>query len=139
MTMTRNIDVVPTSTPPPGVRLYGDSMEPIERRQTTQVERHETLIDGGAPTSDTESLGPGDVVFRGTWLGADASALADRLRAILNDDDSFRVDVQARDQQGNAVSSRYNGTYRLADESIVRQSAAGIDEAWEYRLILIED
>jgi hypothetical protein len=137
--MTRNIDVVPTSTPPPGVRLYGDSMEPIERRQTTQVERHETVVNGGAPTSDTESLGPGDVVFRGTWLGADASTLADRLRTILNDDTVFRVNVQARDQAGNSVGSRYNGTYRLADESVVRQSATGIAEAWEYRIILIED
>lgn len=137
--MSRNIDVVPTSTPPPGVRLYGDSMEPIERRQETSVERHATVVNGGAPTSDTESLAPGDLVLRGTWLGADASALADRLRVILDDEDVTQVTVQVRDQQANAVSSRYNGTYRLADESVVTQSATGIEEAWDYRIILVED
>lgn len=42
-----NFDVVPDSGVNAGVRLYGDSMEPLPRRQTHEGERQAVI--GGAP------------------------------------------------------------------------------------------
>jgi hypothetical protein len=135
-----NFDVVPDSGVNAGVRLYGDSMEPLPRRQTHEGER-QAVIGGGTPTSGSDGLEPGAVTFRGTWLGTDASALAERLRAMADDPGTQTVTVQARDSTGSSVSSSYNGSYRiLGDGAIkVKRTTAGSDLAYEYSIQLTED
>jgi hypothetical protein len=121
------------------IRLYEESLDDIPRQQAHGVERHGTIA-GGAPTSDSTGLEPGEIRFRGHWLGADAAAIADAFQTdILDDSTVERVDVQAVDDSGAAVASRYNGTYRIADETRVDRVVAQSDANWRYSIILIED
>lgn len=137
--MATNYDVTPAGKTSPVVRLYGDSMEPIERAQKHVAERH-AVIAGATPASDSNGLQPGEEGFRGFWFGSDAATLATRLRdKIIDDPDVERVDVQAVDDSGTNVSSPYNGTYRIADAATVGQPAPGTDTLWRYDLRLIED
>jgi len=73
-------DILP-KTALDGVRLYGDSMQPIQRGQTHQAERH-AVISGGSPASNSTGLDPGQIRMAGTWLGSDAKALASELPNI---------------------------------------------------------
>lgn len=130
-------DLTPIDSQLDGVRLYGDSMKPIARGQTHEAERH-AVIEGGAPTSDSDGLEPGQIGLRGTWLGATAGTLADRLRAIINDPDVTTVSIDGVDGSGTSITTPYDGDYRIADSATVEQVIPGRDEAWEYRLTLIE-
>jgi hypothetical protein len=49
-----------------------------------------------------------------------ASTFADRLETLLNDTIADRVDLQAVNDSGDPVASRYSGTCRLSDESRLR-------------------
>jgi len=60
-----------------------------------------------------------------------ASTFADRLETLLNDTIADRVDLQAVNDSGDPVASRYSGTCRLSDESRLRQLALGRD-VWRY-------
>lgn len=127
-----NYDIVPVNSSLSGVRLYGDSMDPIARGQTRVAERH-PVIQGGTPASDSDGLEPGEISLSGTWLGSDATTLADRLRSIFDDPDVDLVDVDAVGE-----TSDIDGRYRLADESLVEQVVPGDDTAYRYQLTLIE-
>jgi hypothetical protein len=121
------------------IRLYEESLDEIPRQQVHGVERHGT-IEGAAPESNSTGREPGEIRLRGHWLGADAAAIADAFRAdILDDSTVERVDVQAVDGSGTAVASRYNGTYRIADDTRVDRVVAQSDANWRYAIILIED
>lgn len=133
-----NYDIHPLDSDLPGVRLYGDSLEPLTRNQTHVAERH-SVIEGATPSSDSDGIQPGDVTFQGTWLGADAAALADRLREILDDPSVTRVQVDGVDESGTSVNTPYDGEYRIADQTAVEQTVPGRDEAWDYGITLIED
>lgn len=115
-----------------GVRFYGDSMAPIQRGQSQQTERHGVLT-GGSPASNSTGLEPGEIRIRGTWLGSDAKALADRLRAIFDDPDTETVTI---DTVG--TTTEFDGDYRLADDETIEQIVAGNDAAYRYQLTLIE-
>lgn len=132
-----NYDLTPVGSDKDGVRLYGDSMEPIVRGQKHAVTRHAPQL-GGTPSSDFEGLEPGEIGIRGTWAGSDASDLADRLRSIVNDESITDVELQAVDDDGTDVDSPHDGTYRIADNAEVTQPVAGRDEVWEYTLTLTE-
>lgn len=127
-----NYDILPVNSALSGVRLYGDSMDPIARGQTRVAERHR-VIQGGTPQSDSDGLGPGEISLAGTWLGADAAALADRLRSIIDNPDIDLVDVDAVGETADI-----DGRYRLADESLVEQVVPGDDTAYRFQLTLIE-
>ncbi|MEF8881980.1 MAG: hypothetical protein V5A34_05585 [Halapricum sp.] len=136
-----NYDLVPNdSSINPGVRSYGDSLEPLPRRQThgTALERGQTFEAGVAPTNQADGLAPGEVRFRGRWLGADAAALADRLREIANDPGTTELSVQAVDESGTSVSDPVNGTYVIAEDIVVEQVVPGSDAAWRYDIRLAE-
>jgi len=132
--MDDDLDITPAGDSTPRIRLYRDSLDATTREQPHQVQRHETQP-GNPKESDTSGIGPADIVFRGDWLGTDASTLADRLESILDDDDVERVDVS-----GANNSTRYDGTYRLADRNVQDvQQAAQTDAVFSYELRLIED
>lgn len=121
------------------IRLYEESLADIPRRQVHGVERHDPIA-GGAPASNSTGLEPGEIRFRGHWLGADAAAIADAFETdILDASTVERVDVQAVDASGSDVASRYNGTYRIADETRVDRVVAQSEANWRYTIILIED
>jgi hypothetical protein len=128
-----NLDITPENASTPVVRLYDDSMDPISRGQTHNVETHATLE--GNPLADPgdEGLAPGEVVFDGRWFGADASTLADRLRTILDD-----VGITTVDVNGVSGTSEYDGSYRIAEESRVDRVVPQSDAAYRYRIKLIE-
>lgn len=132
-----NYDVTPVGSTLSPVRLYGDSMELVPRSQPHNSERHAVIAAGGT-ASDSAGIEPGDVLFRGTWLGSDAGALADRWRAILDDTSIEEVDVQAVDNSGADVTSSYNGRYRLAEEQTLEQIIPGDESAYRYQINLLE-
>jgi len=135
-----NYDLVPAdSSVNPGVRCYGDSLQPITRRQ-----RHGTAPDGDTfepdvtPTTAADGLAPGQIAFTGQWLGSDAAALADRLRTIASDPDTTELSVQAVDDSGTDIDDPVNGTYVIAQEISVEQVVPGSDAAYSYDITLSE-
>jgi len=131
--------LTPAGETSPTVTLYSESMKDIPRRQTHNIERHDT-IKGAAPGSGSAGLNPGEIRFDGLWLGASAASIADTFRNDFVDDPTVtRLDVQAIDDSGTFISSRYNGTYRIAEETRVDKSVAHSDRNWRYRILLIED
>jgi len=131
--MDDNLDVTPANASTPKVRLYRDSMDAVDLAQQHNANPHETLP-GFLPSSTTEGIAPVDVVFRGDWLGSEASILADRLETILNDPDIVKVDVA-----GENSSTRYDGTYRLAERPGDTQPAPQTDAVFNYELRLLKE
>jgi hypothetical protein len=113
---------------PPGARDGA-----VARSQTHNVDRHGTIEGSGIAEPGDQGLQPGELQLRGYWLGSSASDLADRLRAILDDATVRKVDLSTV-----GTTSRYDGTYRIAEKSAVGQVAPGRDGAWEYSIRLIE-
>ena len=139
--MSENYDLSPAGADSPVTRLHGDTLEQRpERRQSRPVTRHG--LRGGDPTtgaaSEQTGVEPGVYRFVGWWVDPDtAETLADRLEMILNDPLVDRVELQAVDVDGNSVSSRYNGTYRLGGESRLTRLAPGKD-VWRFDIRLTE-
>jgi len=131
--MDDNLDVTPANATTPKIRLYRDSLDAVDLAQQHRTNPHETLP-GSSPGSTTEGIGPADVVFRGDWVGSDASILADRLETILGDQDVERVDVA-----GENTTTRYDGTYRLAEQPGDTQPAPQTDAVFSYELRLIKE
>lgn len=127
-----NLDITPANAASPQIRLYRDSLDAIDLRQRHSATRHETLT-GSNPGSDTDGIGPVDVIFRGDWVGSDASTLADRLESILDDQSVEKVDVA-----GQNNSTRYDGTYRLAESPGDTQPVPQTDAIFQYELRLIQ-
>jgi len=120
------------------VKLPGHSLAPIPRRQTHQAERHDNITGGVGATAD--GLQPGDIKFDGYWWGANAEDIAVEFRDKISDDISVdRVDVQAVDDAGNNVSSPYNGTYVIADNTEIGQTDPNSPRGYRYQITLIED
>lgn len=132
-----NYDVHPEGDDTVGVRLYGESLEILDRRQQHDTEAH-SAIAGSQPGVDAAGLEPGQLAFRGFWLGDDAETLATDFRDNISDDAAVTtVEVQAG-ENGSSVSSPYDGTYRIAEQTQVGQPVEGVAELWNYQLILIE-
>jgi len=130
--MNDDLDVTPADTSTPKIRLYRDSLDVIKRDQPHIANRKEVV--SGSPASDTEGIGPADIIFKGDWLGTDASTLADRLETILDDASIERVTVS-----GASNTTRYDGTYRLAERAGDTEEAPQTDTVFSYELRLIED
>jgi len=126
-----NYDLLPINSALPGVRLYGDSMQAIRRGQNQVAERHANVTGSTGSTSD--GLQPGEVRLSGTWLGSDAKALADRLRAIVDDIDVEEVSIDSVN-----TTTELDGDYRLADEQTIERVATETDAAWRYEIRLLE-
>lgn len=139
--MSRNYDLSPAGDIVPVTRLHGETLaQQPERRQSRPVTR--LGLRGGDPTSGAASeqtgVEPGVHRFVGWWIDPDtAETLADRLEAILNDASIDQVELQAVDADGNEVSSRYNGTYRLGGESRLTRLAPDVD-VWRFDIRLTE-
>lgn len=131
--MNDDLDVTPAGASTPKIRLYRDSLDAVDLTQPHDAERHETIA-GADPASDTKGIGPVDLVLRGEWVGTDASTLADRLESILDDQSVERVDVA-----GASKSTRYDGTYRLAEQPGDAQPAPQTDLLFSYELRLIKE
>lgn len=127
-----NLDITPDGDSTPKIRLYRDSLDAVDLTQPHVAQRHETLP-GSDSDSDTTGIGPVDVVFRGDWVGSDASTLADRLESILDDDSVEKVSVS-----GENNTTRYDGTYRIAEQPGNVQPAPQTDNLFTYELFLIE-
>lgn len=137
-----NYDLVPAdSSVNPGVRCYGDSLDPLSRAQGHDAVI-ESMLAGAEPTTASDGLEPADIRFRGRWLGSDAAALAQRLRAIADDPGTTQLSVQAVDETGSDIADPINGTYLIGGPEtgaiVVEQVVAGRDSAWEYDVPLIE-
>jgi len=139
-----NYDLTPEGSSTPKVRLYSDAFRyPIVRKQRNQTSEL-GISNQGTPSTEYESLKPGDILIRGDFLGADAKTLAiARLRDGIFDDESVEtVDLQGVNNSGNNVSAPFNGTYTLLDKSRVEQLTSikatdGIN-AYRYRIMLSE-
>jgi len=134
-----NFDLTPSGGTT--VRLYERGFrDPVPRDQDRNVPQN--AVDGGSPEQGVGPVrvAPGVIQFRGVWIDdTDAETLALRLRdSLLNDPTVEDVDVQAVDSSGAAVSSPYNGAYRIGGETQVRQISPSVDSVWEYRIRLIE-
>lgn len=130
-------DAKPPDSDTPLITFYVSGLDRIERIQQTNVTGHDTI--SGSPGSTTAGLEPGDLLLRGFWRGTKASDMASRLRDDALDATGVeRLELQAGDSNGS-VTSPYDGTYRIADESRVVQPDSKRDQLWQYRLILIED
>lgn len=134
-----NYDITPVGSSTPLVRLYGDSMQPVRRGQVHEAQPY-AVQEGAPPGSVTTGLEPGITVFQGIWLGADASALGDRLRTLLNDPTVETVTVDAVDDAGTSISSPLDGDYRIAERNDATKADPADDAgvAWRYKLTLIE-
>lgn len=128
-----NLDITPDGDSTPKIRLYRDSLDAVDLSQPHATQRHEPLP-GAGPSSNTTGIGPVDVIFRGDWVGSDASTLADRLESILSDNAVEKVSVA-----GQNNTTRYDGTYRLADSLGDTQPAPQTENLFSYELFLIED
>jgi len=128
-----NLDITPDGDSTPKVRLYEDSMDVTTRGQQHQVQKHAVLEGSNLPEPGDEGLQPGEIQFSGRWFGTDASTLADRLETILDDTSVTKVNVAAA-----SGSSRYDGTYRLADRSETTKVLQNDDRVYRYTIILIE-
>ncbi|AFH22020.1 hypothetical protein OSG_eHP14_00200 [environmental Halophage eHP-14] len=131
--MDDDLDVTPAGSSTPKIRLYRDSLDAVDLAQPHTAQRHES-IPGNSPDSTTAGIGPVDVVFRGDWVGTGASTLADRLETILDDQSVEKVDVA-----GATDSTRYDGTYRLAEQPGDTQPAPQTDAVFSYELRLIKE
>lgn len=132
-----NYDITPEGSSTPKIRLYDNALTKVPRSQENAAESP-TMAQSAPPKSEPDGLAAAGVRFRGVWLGTDASALAERLRTMLNDESVGKVDVQAVDGTGNGTQSPYNGTYTLDGESRVEQTTPATDSAWEYDIRLTE-
>ena len=61
----------------------------------------------------------------------------ERLQAIIDDETVDTVSLQTVDDQGNAVTSKYDGDYRLAGEPSIEQPTDS-EALFDYRLALTE-
>lgn len=139
--MTRNYDLTPAGEGSPAVRIFGATLQESPKRAQTRTIARQGLL-GGDPTaqqaSEQTGVEPGVHRFVGWWLDPDtAPELVNRLETILNDPTTERVDLQAVDGNGDPVSSRYNGSYRLGDETRLTQLAPE-EETWRFDIRLTE-
>jgi hypothetical protein len=131
-------DAEPPDSDTPVITFYVSGLDAIERIQQTDVERH-AVLPGGSTAADTSGIQSGDIRLHGYWRGTKASDMASRLRDDAIDDTSVeKLTLQAGDSNGT-VSSPYNGTYRIGDQSRVTQPDSKETTFWEYDLVLIED
>lgn len=128
-----NLDVTPKGESTPKLRLYRDSLDAIDLSQPHQAPSHATIEGGNPSVAGATQIGPVDVVFRGDWVGDDAATLADRLETILDDQSVEKVDVA-----GQNNTTRYDGTYRLAEQPGRAEAAPQTDAVFSYELRLIE-
>lgn len=136
-----HFDLTPAGARSPKVRLYDDSLEIGARTQQHATEAAHVQSGGSDDhkRSTRTGLDPGVLPLHGYFLGSDAETLADRLRTIIDDLDTERVDLQAVDDNGTNQASPHNGTYRLTDNQELTQPDSTTTLVWEYRLRLMED
>lgn len=108
-------ELTPAGANSPAVYLFVNALAPVPRAQP-----HDTANDSTVDSSPyVEVKGPlgGGVTFKGAWLGPEADDIGTEFdEEFLRAPSVDKIDVQAKDSNGNDVQNRYNGRYAFNSE-----------------------
>ena len=134
-------DITPVESSTPHIRLYGNALEAVPRRQRSDVASM-PMAPGVDPAAEGDGVAAATIEFRGVWINSadpsQVSELKSRLRTLVNDGSISDVNVQAVDSAGENAPSRLNGTYVLSDQSEFRDVTEADEYACRYTIKLTE-
>lgn len=134
-----NLVIAPKGQSTPVVVFFDDSLQPVTYQQLQQTAKHGTLSENEPPFFENLSLEPGEVALIGYWLGTNAQSIADQfLTDFVQDGSVDRVELKGADDQGNAVSTRWDGTYGLTNVAQIEQPTQQTDNLLKYTVKLAE-